>query len=77
MPPVPFAYTSVQIHATPAGVKTRRVHVKNGKGFKEVVVRKGRTATRRSRKPLTKKEIRCIRKCQFVPGLFKSCEKCI
>jgi hypothetical protein len=73
-----FQYTSVQTHTTLIGkklrTKTRRVKIRNGKGFKEVVTTH---PTRRSRRALTKKEVRGIQRCQFIPGLFKTCEKCI
>ena len=78
-----FAYTSVQTSMDTEGgrvrTKTRRVKIQNSRGFKEITYKlktngKFRT-TRKSRKPLTKKEITCIRRCKFVPGLFKSCEE--
>ena len=49
----------------------------NGKnGTKTVIVtRNGKK--QKSTKSLSPKEIECIRKCQFMPGLFKSCDKCI
>ena len=77
-----FTYTSVQTSVTSTGgkarAKTRRVEIHGTKGFKEITYksktnRKFRT-TRKSRKPLTKKEIACIRRCKFVPGLFDVCE---
>jgi hypothetical protein len=59
-------------------VKMQRVHVKNGKGFKELVYKKNGRVTRRSKKALTKGETKCVRRCQFVPQLFKSCnEECM
>ncbi len=75
-----FSYNSVQTHIVykdnKPQRKTRKVQITNGKGFKETVTSNGRQ-TRRSRKALTKKEISCIRRCQFIPGLFKSCDKCV
>jgi hypothetical protein len=56
--------------------KTRRVSIKNGKGYKEMVLRLG-GKTRRARKPLTKKEIHNIRFSRVIPGLFRSCKTCI
>jgi hypothetical protein len=53
-----------------------RVSIRGSKGFKEVsVLTNGRRKT--SKKKLSKKEMECIRKCQFIPGLFRSCEKCL
>ena len=49
----------------------------NGKnGTKTVIVtRNGKK--QKSTKSLSPKEISCIRKCQFMPGLFNECDKCI
>lgn len=77
-----FTYTSVQTSITSSGgkakSKTRRVEIHGNKGFKEITYKsktngKFRT-TRKSRKPLTKRELSCIRRCKFVPGLFNACE---
>jgi hypothetical protein len=57
--------------------KTQRVHFKNGKGFKEVSYNET-GKTRRSRKPLTKSEMKCLRQCKFKPFLFRECnEECL
>jgi hypothetical protein len=56
-------------------VKMQRVHVKNGKGYKEVVYKHNGRVTRRSRKPLTKKEAKALCTCKFVPTLFRSCNQ--
>jgi hypothetical protein len=59
-------------------IKVQRVHMKNGKGFKELVHKQNGRVTRRSKKALTKAEAKCVRRCQFVPTLFKSCnEECV
>lgn len=59
-------------------MKIQRVHLKNGKGFKELVYKQNGRVTRRSKKNLTKAETKCVRRCQFVPKLFKSCnEECM
>ena len=58
--------------------KERRqiVDINGNKGTKTVIVtRNGKK--QKSVKPLSSKEISCIRKCQFVPGLFNECDKCI
>jgi hypothetical protein len=56
--------------------KTRRVRMGPKGNYKEVVVtHQGKT--RRTRKPLTRKEIKCIRQCKFYPGLFDTCEQCL
>jgi hypothetical protein len=59
-------------------VKMQRLSLKNGKGFKEVVYKKNGRVTRKARKPLTKSEVTCIRKCKFKPRLFKECnDECL
>ncbi len=61
------------------GVKQERrqiVDVNGTKGTKIVIItRNGKT--KKSTKPLSAKEIECIRKCKFMPGLFNECDKCI
>lgn len=56
-------------------VKMQHVHVKNGKGYKEVVYKHNGRVTRRSRKPLTKQEAKALCACKFVPTLFRSCNQ--
>jgi len=57
--------------------KTQRVHFKNGKGYKEVSYNES-GKTRRSRKVLTKSEMKCLRQCKFKPFLFRECnEECL
>lgn len=59
-------------------MKIQRVHLKNGKGFKELVYKQNGRVTRRSKKALTKGEVKCVRRCRFVPKLFKSCnDECV
>ena len=71
-----FTYNSVQIHSDGKNEKTRRVTIKGKTGYKMLTIRKS-GKTKKSKKRLTKKEINCIKKCQFIPGLFKECQKCI
>lgn len=73
-------YTSEQTHVEynngKKRTKTQRVVVRGKKGYKEVImVTNGRRKT--SRKKLSNKEIACIQRCEFVAGLFTSCESCI
>lgn len=75
-----FSYHSEQVHSTFENGKgsTRRnvVDIKNGKGTKAVEEYKA-DGTRKTRKEkeLTAKELECIKKGQFIPGLFKDCIK--
>jgi hypothetical protein len=80
-----FKYNSVQTHSDfkngKLRTKTTRVTIRGQKGTKsvEVLEKSPRKKLRktRSKKRLTAKEIKCIKNCQFVPGLFKDCWDCI
>ncbi len=75
-----FEYTSDQVHSIHKNGKgyTRRntVSIKNSKGFKavEIVDENGKVRSYK-KKALTAKERKCIKRCEFVPGLFKDCTK--
>jgi hypothetical protein len=75
-----FRYTSVQSHSDlmngKGRTKIQKVNITGKKGFKLVtIITNGKRKT--SKKRLSQKEIGCIRRCQFVPGLFKDCMSCI
>jgi hypothetical protein len=76
-----FEYHSIQthidLHQGKRRNKTQRVSIKGSKGFKEVMIQGPNGKRRTNKKKLTKKEIQCIRKCQFIPGLFRDCEECL
>lgn len=72
-----FSYNSIQSHSTPKETKITRVTVKGKRGYKSVEIRRNGKKTLKSRKPLTRKQITCIKKCEFIPGLFKDCMDCI
>jgi len=79
-----FTYHSIQVHSNTVHGKThtkkQEVHIKGKNGTKSVTVSNG-TGTRISngtrkktmKKKLTLKEINCIKRCQYVPGLFREC----
>ena len=73
-------YHSKQMHSQFVnGVTEERqqiVDIRGNKGTKTVIVTQNGTI-KESVKPLSAKEIACIRRCQFIPGLFKECDKCI
>ena len=75
-----FSYHSEQIHSSFVNGKgqTRRniVDIANGDGMKAVeeYTVSGKQLNRKEKK-LTAKELECIKKNQFVPGLFKDCIK--
>ena len=72
-----FRYTSIQTHSEYKNgtrlTKTRSVKVNGKKGYKLVTLRNN-SGTKKSKKRLSQKEIACIRKCQFMPGLFNDCQ---
>jgi hypothetical protein len=77
-----FEYNSVQTHSEfkngKGQSKINRVTIKGKKGFKSITIRnKSGKVLKKSEKRLTRKEISCIRKCQFIPGLFKDCQECL
>jgi transcription antitermination factor NusA-like protein len=72
-----FRYESTQIHSDKGRTKTQRVTIRGKNGHKEVTVKQNGKRSKTSKKKLTKKEIDCIRKCQFIPGLFKDCQACV
>ena len=77
-----FEYHSQQVHSdfknSKGRTKIQTVSIRGKKGTKSVKIcdRSGRV-TKKSSKKLSKKEMECIRKCQFIPGLFRDCEQCL
>ncbi len=75
-----FSYHSEQVHSTFSNGKgeTRRntVSIKNGKGYKsvETYTAEGKLK-KKAQKDLTVKELECIQRNKFIPGLFKDCVK--
>jgi len=77
-----FHYNSIQTHSEfkngTGHTKTQRVTIRGKTGYKSITIRnKSGRVTKKSKKRLTKKEMSCIKRCEFIPGLFKDCQKCI
>lgn len=80
-----FKYTSIQTHSDFSNgkgrLKTTKVTIRGKKGTKSVTIKLknkyNKSSTKRSTKKLTSKEIKCIKQCKFIPGLFNDCIKCI
>ncbi len=77
-----FQYNSVQTHSDfkngKGQIKTNRVTIKGKTGYKMITIRnKSGRVTKKSKRRLSKKEIKCIQRCQFIPGLFKDCQECL
>jgi hypothetical protein len=75
-----FSYHSEQVHSVFQKGKgeTRRniVDIQNGKGIKAVETFDASGARKsRKEKKLTGKELACIRRNKFIPGLFRDCIK--
>ena len=75
-----FKYTSVQSYSNFVNGKLKKkiqtVKINGNKGYKAVsVIKNGRRSM--SKKHLTRKEMTCIKRCQFIPGLFKDCQSCV
>lgn len=75
-----FQYHSQQVHSQVVNgkgtTKIQTVKIKNKKGMKEVVVKnmKGKTL-QKTRKALKYRDIRNIQNGNFIPGLFRDCQK--
>ena len=73
-----FIYRSVQTHSDMVNgkekTKIQRVDIRGKTGWKSVTIKQNKGARKTSKKRLTSKEIQCIKKCQFIPGLFGDCK---
>lgn len=77
-----FAYHSVQSHSDfkngKGQTKVTEVCINGARGHKSVTIKnRAGKKIKSSKKRLTRKEMNCIKRCQFVPGLFRDCEKCL
>jgi len=77
-----FIYNSIQTHSEfkngKGKTKTQRVTVRGKSGYKSVTIRnKSGRITQKSKKKLNRKEIACIKRCEFIPGLFQDCFRCL
>jgi hypothetical protein len=65
-----FKYSNTQ-HCMTGGKKTtRKVIIKNGKGYKSVCTYKNGKKCNNNKKHLSKSEIQMIKLGKFIPGLF-------
>ena len=73
-----FIYRSVQHHSDIINgkekTKIQRVIIRGKIGWKSVTIKQNKGARKTSKKRLTLKEIQCIKKCKFIPGLFSDCK---
>lgn len=76
-----FHYNSIQertfVHNGKKQTKKQRVVISGRVGYKEVTVTDSKGRKKTMKKKLSRAEFNCIKKCRFVPGLFKDCESCL
>ena len=65
-----FDYTNTQYHQMGGKKITRKVIIKNSKGYKSVCTYKNGRKCHNKKKNLTKTEIKIIKMGKFIPGLF-------
>jgi hypothetical protein len=65
-----FDYSNIQNCMTGGRKITRKVIIKNGKGYKSVCTYKNGKKCNNRKKKLSKSEIQMIKIGQFIPGLF-------
>ena len=65
-----FNFTSTQKHMIGGKKITRKVIIKNGKGYKSTCTHKNGKKCHNKKKHLTKSEIQMIKMGKFIPGLF-------
>lgn len=71
-----FSYHSNEVHSVNGKTRKNIVNIKNGKGIKRVEEYDNNDKLlHKSQKALKSNEVACIKRKQFMPGLFKSCMK--
>lgn len=65
-----FDYTNIQKHMVGGKKTTRKVIIRNGKGYKSVCSYKNGKKCSNNKKHLTKTEVQMIKLGKFIPGLF-------
>ncbi len=67
---MPFNYSNTQYYMSGGKKTTRKVSIKNSKGFKSICTYKRGKKCHNMKKQLTKHEIQMIKMGKFIPGLF-------
>lgn len=65
-----FDFSNTQYHQMGGKKTTRKVIIKNSKGYKSVCTYKNGRKCHNKKKSLTKSEIHLIKMGKFIPGLF-------
>lgn len=68
-----FDYVNIQKHMIGGKKITRKVIIKNGKGYKSICsYRNGKKCYNTKKQPLTKSDVQMIKLGKFIPGLFRN-----
>ena len=67
-----FDYANIQKYMTGGKKTTRKVIIRNGKGYKSVCLHKHGKKCHNNKKHLTKSEIQMIKMGKFIPKLFSN-----
>ena len=68
-----YQNTETKIHV--GGKTIRKVNIRNGRGYKSITkYHKGKKIAHIV-KPISKKHVKHIKNCKFVPGLFNDCRE--
>lgn len=70
-----FDFANTQTHMLGGKRVTRKVIIKNGKGYKSTCTHKNGKKCHNEKKHLSKTEVQMIKMGQFIPGLFKDISK--
>jgi len=65
-----FCYKNMQTSMSGGNKTTRKVIIKNGKGYKSICTYKNKKKCHNKKKQLSKSEIIMIKSGKFIPGLF-------
>lgn len=71
-----FNYSNTETKIQSGGKIIRKVHIKNGKGYKSITKYKKGKRIGTVKKPIHKKHLIMIKKGKFIPGLFSDCINC-
>lgn len=69
-----FNYSNTESKVQSGGKVTRKVIIKNGKGYKSITKYHKGKKTKTIRKPIHKADIELIKIGKFIPGLFLDCK---
>ncbi len=71
-----FNYSNTETKIQSGGKTVRKVHIRNGKGYKSVTKYRRGKRIGTVKKPIHKEHLKMIKKGKFIPGLFSDCTNC-